>query len=131
VSDSLRQQAIDAVKERFALILVANDYATNIGQTILEWQQTSVEDASLPLMIVRDEVEKTIIPESKNAGTYTRQLEITVDVVLAEADATATGARLALGDVINAVGVDDKWGGAHCRSLTRLWWTPRARASAA
>jgi hypothetical protein len=113
---SIRQQLIDKVKTRFAGITTAGGYATNIGSHQFEWLMTPLESSDLPAHIIRDEVEDTTITE-KNAGHLSRSLKITVDLVLAESDATAANARKAIADVIKAVGVDDKWGGLARRTL--------------
>lgn len=114
---SKRQQIVDAVKTRFATITKANGYETDIGLKQTEWHLTPKEQDDLPGHDIRDEVEKTIIPENKNAGVYERRLKITVITEVPEGDATATESRKALADMIKAVGVDPKWGGLARRTL--------------
>lgn len=114
---SKRQLIFDAVKTRFAGILIANGYQTNVGANLTEWHLTPKEPADLPGLDLRDEVEKTIIPEQKNAGVYERRLKITAIGELLEAADTAAGARLVLADMIKAVGVDPTWGGLARRTL--------------
>ncbi|HEU4596371.1 MAG TPA: hypothetical protein VFS10_14640, partial [Pyrinomonadaceae bacterium] len=64
----------------------------------------------LPSHEVRDEVEEAVT-ENPNAGLYERRLEITVIAALIEVGEGAAKARLALADIIKAVGTDTKWGG--------------------
>lgn len=115
-----RQQILDKVKERFALITVANGYQTDIGLKQTEWhpgpKSANPDDDELPGHDIRDEDEETII-EKKNSGVYDRQLEITVIAEQREADATATLSRLALEDMIRAVGKDQTWDGLARRTL--------------
>ena len=111
---SKRQQIVDAVKARFALISVANGYLTDIGLKQTEHHPTAKSadpaDEELPAHDVRDEAEETQVSD-RNSGTYERRLRVTAVAELLEADATAANARKALADMIAAVGVDPKWGG--------------------
>ncbi|HEX8117927.1 MAG TPA: hypothetical protein VF521_11705, partial [Pyrinomonadaceae bacterium] len=115
-----RQRIVDAVKARFATITVANGYQTDIGLKQTEWNpgpRGADEDSDeLPGHDIRDEDETADIPV-KNAGTYTRFLEV---VALGYVRETADGAattRKALEDMIRAVGKDPTWGGLARRTL--------------
>jgi hypothetical protein len=115
-----RQQIVNAVKGRFALITTANGYQTDIGLKQTEWNPgpkgADPEADELPGHDIRDEVETTAVKD-KNAGTYDRELEIVVIAELREADASPTLARKALEDMIKAVSVDPTWGGLARRSI--------------
>jgi hypothetical protein len=115
-----RQQIVNAVKERFALITTANGYQTDIGLKQTEWNPgpkgADPEADELPGHDIRDEVETTVVKD-KNAGSYDRELEIVVIAELKEADATATLARKALEDMIKAVSVDPTWGSLARRTI--------------
>lgn len=123
---SKRQQIVDKVKERFALIRTTNEYApgkfyqTDIGERQTEWhpvlKNADPEADELPSHDIRDEVEEAVI-ENKNAGTYTALLTVTVIAEQRETDATATLSRKALVDMVRAVGVDPTWGGLARRTL--------------
>jgi hypothetical protein len=110
----IRQQIVDKVKARFALISVANGYQTDIGLKQTEWNPgpkgADPEADELPGHDIRDEVETAVI-DNKNSGTFTRELEIVVIAELREPAPGATLARKALEDLIKAVGVDPTWGG--------------------
>lgn len=115
-----RQQIVDAVKARFALITTANGYQTDIGLKQTEWNPgprgADPEAEELPSHDIRDEDETPEIKD-KNSGTYSRSLEI---VALGYVRETADGAALtrkALEDMIKAVGVDPTWGGLARRTL--------------
>ena len=115
-----RQQIVDKVKERFALIRVANGYQTDIGLKQTEWNPgpkgADPEADELPGHDIRDEVERTVI-QNKNSGVYERQLEVTVIAEVREEGPGATLARRALEDMIKAVGVDQTWGGLARRTV--------------
>lgn len=115
-----RQQIVDAVKARFALITTANGYQTDIGLKQTEWNPgpkgADEEADELPGHDIRDEVETTPVKD-KNSGTYDRELEIVVIAELREPGPGATLARKALEDMIKAVGVDATWGGLARRSV--------------
>lgn len=115
-----RQQIVDAVKARFALIAVANQYQTDIGLKQTEWNPgpkgADPEADELPGHDIRDEVETTVVRE-KNSGTYDRELEIVVIAELREGATGASLARKALEDLIKAVGVDATWGGLARRTV--------------
>lgn len=115
-----RQQIVDKVKERFALISLANGYQTDIGLKQTEWNPgpkgADPEADELPGHDIRDEVETTAIKD-KNAGSYDRELEFVVIAEHKEADASATLARKALEDMIKAVNVDPTWGSLARRTI--------------
>lgn len=115
-----RQQIVDAVKARLALITVANGYQTDIGLKQTEWNPgpkgADPESDELPGHDIRDEVETTNV-ENKNSGTFDRELEVVVIAEIKEATPTAANARRALEDLIKAVGVDPTWGGLARRTL--------------
>ncbi len=115
-----RQQIVDAVKTRLALITTANGYQTDIGLKQTEWNPgpkgADPEADELPGHDIRDEVETTEVKD-KNSGTFDRALEIVVIAELKEAGPGATLARKALEDLIKAVGVDPTWGGLARRTL--------------
>lgn len=107
---SKRQDIVNAVKTRMLTVRTANGYATEIGADQSEWNVTGKSPQELPSHEVRDEVEEAVV-DKPNSGLYERRLEITVIAELLEDGAGATNARLALADIIKAVGVDTTWGG--------------------
>jgi len=115
-----RQQIVNKVKERFALISVANGYNTDIGLKQTEWSPgprgADPEDGELPSHDVRDEDEAAEIKDN-NSGTYTSSLEIVALGYIVEDADGATKTRLALADMVRAVGVDTTWGGLARRTL--------------
>jgi hypothetical protein len=115
-----RQQIVDAVKTRFALITIANGYQTDIGQKQTEWNPgprgADPESDELPGHDIRDEDETAEIKD-KNSGTYSRSLEIVALGYVKEAGDGAALTRKALEDMIRAVGKDPTWGGLARRTL--------------
>jgi len=111
---SKRQDIVSAVKTRLATITTANSYTSNVGQKVYEWQLTPVDSANLPCILVSDPVESNLGPgeNSTRASTHRNYgLEFEVSLLLAEADQTAAKARVAIADVIKAIGTDQMWGG--------------------
>lgn len=110
---SKRQQIVDAVKARMATITTANGYTSNVGQQVFEWQATSVDASKLPCILVSDPVETNLggTDDNKNSAQRTFGLQFEVSLLLAETNQTAVKARLALEDVIRAIGTDQKWSG--------------------
>jgi len=108
---SHRQAFVSAIKTRFATIITANGYTSNIGARQKEWQTTPVDPADLPCHCLSDPIERLIEGESKNSSSRTFGLEIEVNLLLAEADQTAAKARVAEADVMKAIGKDPTWGG--------------------
>lgn len=112
-----RQQIIDAVKARFALISTANGYQTECGMRLTEWhpgpKDASADADQLPGLDLRDAVEKAVVGDrvNRNSGLVERRLRLAVIAELREADATAAEARKAQADVERAIGVDQTWGG--------------------
>jgi predicted enzyme related to lactoylglutathione lyase len=109
---SRRQQLISAVKTRFLTITTANSYTSNVGQKVFEWQTTPADPSMLPCILFHDATETNLGADTgKTSDRRTFGLEITASLLLAEADQTATKARVAIGDVIKAIGTDQMWGG--------------------
>lgn len=115
-----RQRIIDAVKARFAGITTAAGYQTDIGLKQTEWNPgpkgADPEADELPGHDIRDEVETAAVKD-KNSGTYDRELEVVVIAELKEDGAGASLARMALEDMVKAVGVDPTWGGLARRTV--------------
>jgi hypothetical protein len=105
---SRRQKIVDEIKARFALITTAHGYQTSLGNSVHEWRTEAFEASQLPALIIRDELQETPLPD-KNTGCWLRRLNVTVDLVVAEAAEQAENARKALADVVKAIGTDPLW----------------------
>jgi hypothetical protein len=116
VGYSVRQDLVDRVKARFALITQANGYLTNIGQKQTEWHLHPKDLDDTPGHDIQDGREPAFIKE-KNAGVYERRLRVMVIAEVPEPNPGAAETRKALADMIKAVGVDPKWGGLARRTL--------------
>ncbi len=106
---SLRQQIVDAVKTRFALITIANLYETNIGNKLREWHVTSLDTAQLDTLVIRDTID-AVQPDDPNSGKRTWALTIVADAIFSPADDNPTKARKAIADIKKAIAVDHRWG---------------------
>lgn len=107
---SLRQQLIDAVKTRFALITIAGGYQTNIGSKLREWHVTSLDTDQLDTLIIRDTID-AVLPDDPNSGKRTWNLTIIADAIFTAADDNPAKARKAIADIKKAILVDQRWGG--------------------
>lgn len=104
--DPIQQQLIDAIDTRFKTILVANGYATNIGQHVTWWKESPLAIGNLPGMNLRD-LEESRIP---GCGIYERSLSLEIEASVSGADSPKT-ARLIEADIEKAIFVDNRWGG--------------------
>lgn len=109
---SLRQQLVDAVLARFALITTANSYQTNIGANLEEWRTTPLGENETNFLNVRD-TEDVIQPDPQgpNSGKRTWALLISAEAVMAETGQNAQHARKAIADIKKAIAIDQTWGG--------------------
>jgi len=108
MSDSIRQQIIDAIDTRFKAIKTTGGYKTNIGNNVFDWLKRDLAITELPALIYKD----------KSSEIYTDTLElynnkITLEIELkAEAGSgTAESIREMIEDVYKAIGSDDTWSG--------------------
>lgn len=117
-ADPKREAILQAMKARFGAIGGAGYTYAFTPDQVLPWLMTEPPVDSLPIITLRDEDEK-IEEESMGFGPEsTLRATMTVKVLAAiqatgdskvEAD-VAREARLLLGDLLKAVGVDDTWG---------------------
>ncbi len=106
-----RQKLVDALRVRFEAITPANDYETEVGNSVHEWRSEKLsedDDALMPALLFRDDLVETPLPD-KNTGSWKHLLRVTVDIVIGEDAEQATEARKALADVVKAIGVDPLW----------------------
>jgi len=108
MSDSRRQLLVDAVRTRFATILVSGGYETNIGAKLFEWRVTELETADLPALNFRDTRNVT---EQKLSHIHQHALEFEADVLTAGVSETPKQIRKMIADVVKCIGVDRTWGG--------------------
>ncbi len=108
MADTIRQQIIDAIDERFKLIKVVNGYETNLGNSVYQWKAVSYEGADLPLIEYRDISNESGIGPNP---THDHRLTIEAEIVVAAGNTTAAQIRKMIADVKKAIGTDLRWGG--------------------
>jgi hypothetical protein len=107
-ADPVRSQIMEAFKTRMEGILKSSGYATNLGAHVFPWRVTEFEGSELPAMKFHD-------PENdrkRYAGlVYTNKLAIEMEIHPAPGASSTADAYDLLGDVMKAIGVDDRWSG--------------------
>ena len=104
-----RQSLVTAVKARFASILVAGGYLTNLGAKQHEWLARELDRDELPAHSVRDGACEAVLEAGKSTARQKWSLEFTVDLIFSEDDATVEDARKGIADVYRAIGQDETW----------------------
>jgi hypothetical protein len=107
MTDSIRQQIIDAIDIRFKTILVTGGYKTNIGQHVFDWLDRDLADSELDALIYRDKHNEIT---SESFDTCTNRLQAEIEIKTKSAT-TAEQVRLMAEDVYAAIGTDESWGG--------------------
>lgn len=114
MSESIRQQIVDKVVERFTGILAAAGYKTDLGKNVHLWRDTSEAaapfgDNELPAANIWDTDNKTE-PTTFATRKHTHRLTIEVELrpITTEVDKNL---RRMIADIAKAIGVDRTWGG--------------------
>lgn len=102
-----RDQIIDAVEARLALIKAASGYRTDLGYKVRTWQATPPRWEDLPVLQASDPEETLGQPAY---GKHRHELTVRVEAILPGGTAAAV-LRDAGADVLQAVGTDPTWGG--------------------
>lgn len=102
MTDSIRQQIIDAIDTRFKAILTAGGYKTNLGNHVFAWRDTPLEATDLPGLIYKDTTEQ----REPGAGIYDLILSIEIELF----STSAAGIRNCLADLEKAIFTDESWG---------------------
>lgn len=114
MTDTLRQQIVDAIIARLQTINTANGYATDIGERVEDWPRRFEEaelaeltsGAALGVCDLTAESDRA----EREARLTLHQLPVQIRI-FATTDTPARTLRAMLGDVIQCVGQDDTWGG--------------------
>ena len=102
-----RQQIVDAIKTRLQGILIANGYATNLGNNIFEWRVTNLNSAEFPACVYRD---VSNAKQDGAIGSFRWALNIEIQLVT-DGETSAAEIRKLIADVYKAIGTDVRWGG--------------------
>jgi hypothetical protein len=107
VTDSIRQQIIEAIDTRFKAILKTGAYKTDIGQHVFDWLSRDLDPAELPALIYKD------ISNAISVDTlvlYNNKITLEIELKAETAGTTAESLREMIEDVYKAIGTDDTWG---------------------
>ena len=108
MANTKRQQIIDAVRTRLQSITVTNGYDFNLGNHVLEWRTTILNENEIPGIVFRDV--QNIKIEGGPVAYFRWGLNIEIEVIT-QGGTSVTDIRKMLGDVYKAIGTDPKWGG--------------------
>lgn len=105
MAESIRQQIVTAILARMSTITTANNYETDIGNSVHEFRQTDFQESELPAMDVRDVSESV----EKRGGNDIFSLSIEIEAKTL-GSTSGTQARDIIADISKAVGVDSSFG---------------------
>jgi hypothetical protein len=126
MADSIRQQIIALVKERFQSIRTANSYETELGAHVFVWRdldKVPVSEAELPLLNIRDlrrETEPQVSGRADHHHTLFLELEIVAGVTNAGGNTdAAVQVRKCISDLEEAINaVTNGWAGTYWANST-------------
>jgi hypothetical protein len=105
---SKRQNIIDLVVARMRTILISNDYETDLGENVADWE-TNWDDSQMPAVSVCDLINKRT-PVGGNPVTPTGQCALPIQLrIFTKSDARPADLRKMISDVIKAIGTDQFW----------------------
>ena len=110
---TIRQQIINAIKTRLQLILLANGYRTNAGALVFVDRKTPQGKDDLPCLLVFDGTADASDNVINGRTDYALNISIEAAVL---GDTLAADQREIVADVLQAIGVDDTFGGLAYRT---------------
>lgn len=111
MADSKRQQIITKIDARLKLILTASGYLTNAGQSVYDWLHRSVAAPSLLALVYRDSQENSEASTAGAIGYHRHQLNMEVEILVANGSTTMETMRKVLADIVTVIGTDPRWSG--------------------
>lgn len=102
-----RQQIVNAIETRFKTILVVGGYRTNLGDNVHVWRLSDWAKDEAPGVDIRDTDWDS---DETGQGLHDHGLLIEVYVEAGGGTSPASVREMAA-DVLQAIGVDDTWGG--------------------
>ncbi len=116
MADSKRQRIVDAIKTRMATILIANGYATNLGQNVREWESW-IQQEDIPVagvLSVCDMPSTAAAPEQQRServitGVTIWMMPVQFRVFLLRNASTHANIRTAIKDINRAIRQDRRW----------------------
>ena len=109
---SARQNIVDAVAARLALISTANGYDSNIGGKVFVWRKTPVTLQETPCICIFDTTaDSSVLAYPKRD----HRLTIAIECLVSDRT-TASQARAMANDIYKAIGVDETFSGLALKS---------------
>jgi len=125
MADSKRQKIISAVINRMEGISVDDDYETDLGERVRDWE-VNFQDEELPVLSVCDTVgDINFVNDNLDAPSQVHKLPVLLRV-FCKSDTRAADLRKMMADLIRAVGVDPNWTDADDKKLAM--WTRVTKA---
>lgn len=103
-TDTIRQRIVDTLIVRFATILISEGYKTDLGENVVRWLETEVDQDELPHLAWRDDDED----QDRNTVGQTDHMLVIDCKVSAQTEDDLYAARA---DLIQAMGTDPQLGG--------------------
>lgn len=102
MSDTIRQQIVDAIIGALETISTDNGFQTDVGQNVHEWFSTSfIPDEDLPALILRD-LDEPINEGTVDSSRHLSSLHIQIEIIAA-GNTSPRIYRAILGDVNRAI----------------------------
>lgn len=108
MSKTIRQQIVEAVRDRFKTILTSGGYQTSLGSNLTIWNTTPIQKRELEGIDLRDTSDKY---DEKITRHVEHRLRIDAEFHCKKEDATAAYLRNGIADINRAIGMDSKWSG--------------------
>jgi hypothetical protein len=108
-SISERQEIIDVMMARFATVTIANGYRTDLGKKVTSWETPGADQDFDLWCDIRDSEAK---PEERSFQKHEHDLDFEVEVAKRSGSTgpTSRDLRKIISDLLEAVGLDRKWG---------------------
>ena len=110
---TVRQQIVEAVRDRFKTIRTSGGFQTNLGANLTVWNVVPITERQLEGIDLRDTSDKY---DDKITRHVDHKLRIDAEFHCKREEATAAYLRNGIADINQAVGVDSSWGNLALRT---------------
>lgn len=116
MADTKRQQIITAVDTRLKTIKTTAGYQTNAGNAVYDWLHRQMSATSLLAIVYRDSEESIEAETVGTIGYHRRELNMELEIMVANGSTTMETMRKVLADIETAIGTDTRWSGLAIRT---------------